>query len=58
MKIWIMEWTTESSDAGTSGYWDTKPTKQQLNKYIKEHFPDDYEAKTFYYEIIELDKVG
>jgi hypothetical protein len=53
-KIWVMDWNTESGDDGIDGFWLKKPTAAQLKKFIAEHYPDDFEAQTFYYTLKEL----
>jgi hypothetical protein len=56
-KIWIIDWNTESGDSGVDGYWKSNPTKETLEAYVAEHFPEDHEAGTFYYRVITLSEV-
>jgi hypothetical protein len=57
-KIWVIDWSTESGDEGVDGYWTKKPTKTQVNNYIRENHPDDHEAGTFGHQIVELEAIS
>jgi hypothetical protein len=40
-KIWIITWTTESSDHGVLGYFTTKPTLAQQEKLKEKYFEQE-----------------
>lgn len=57
MSIWILSWTTESSDSGINGYWTHEPTDAELEAFCEENFPDDHERGTLYTELIKLEEI-
>lgn len=40
-KIWIITWSTESSDRGVLGYFIEKPTAAQQEKLKEKHFTQE-----------------
>ncbi|RZK28963.1 MAG: hypothetical protein EOO61_21335 [Hymenobacter sp.] len=67
MKIWIINWHTESGDEGVLGYFDQKPTKEQIEAYFFNTHPDEYPMEDpddentrtclIFWDVVELDKV-
>ena len=53
-KIWVIKVDTESCDHGFSGYFISKPTKSQINNYLREFWTDDFAAGTAYADVIDL----
>ena len=43
MKIYYIDWNTESGDSGQHGYWTKKPTKKQQRGFMREMHPCEYE---------------
>jgi len=41
--VYVVSWVTESSDRGAYVF-GTKPTEKQLEKFFKEHRPEEYES--------------
>jgi hypothetical protein len=54
VKVYIVTWVTESGDRGVSGAWMKEPTKKQLERFMAEECPCDYEEGTLYYSLRQL----
>lgn len=44
MSIWVSIVNTESGDRGIDGYWTKKPSKEFMEKFYKENWPDEFEC--------------
>lgn len=55
--IWILNWSNESGDSGVTGFWTQEPSTDAVLRFVEEMFPDDFEAKTLYYDIELLSEI-
>ena len=54
--IWIVRWSNESGDIGVIGYWEVKPTEKELDAFMAEYNPCDFEAGTLCYVLESMNK--
>ena len=55
--IYILVWSTESSDRGVAGYWNRELTEAEQHAYFKKNHPGDYDVDGSCYiswEMVEL----
>jgi hypothetical protein len=55
-KIYVVTYSTESSDEGVVGYFTKKPTDKQLRAWFKKNFPDEFAegSELVYWDLHEL----
>lgn len=42
--VWVLSWKTESGDRGIEGAWFHKPREMEQLAFMKEKFPDEFDA--------------
>jgi hypothetical protein len=55
--IWVLIWSNESGDSGVEGFWTEKPSDEEIETFIEEVFPEDFEAGTLYHDLQELSEI-
>jgi len=55
--IWVLKVDTESGDHYVDGYWVFKPTEAEIDIFLEDHYPEDYEAETIYWELFSLEGI-
>jgi hypothetical protein len=56
-KIWVITWSTESSDRGVLGYFTTKPTEKQQLALKKKYFPDEVSESGAWYVYFDVEEL-
>lgn len=50
MKVWYLDWNTESGDRGQYGGWQNMPNETQVVKLLRERHPDEFYEEEPYNE--------
>jgi len=56
-RIYVIVWSTESSDSGIDGYWDHELTLEEQHGYMLKEYPCDYDVDgdcCISWEMVEL----
>lgn len=58
-QVYIAIWNTESGDRGLTGVWKKRPSNDDVEKYLRAEYPDEFDDETntvyIYWQIIGLD---